>query len=224
MIKELIVGCAKSAACRAKGIEYVANGAIALIGAYGLDKVKPCLLDDGCRNQMISLIAAGAKPVVNDETLESWMADNSSKPPAGTADFSQTGSIMPDPEDPLGEKEEAKDFVFKPSRKSLQHAYARHADHWGFTENANNQSLQRYEQALREFMRASDTVVKPGLYRGTPVIHYYNRISKLWVSVTREGNIGGAWRLYDNQLTSLETLGKVTFLFHRSEAHDVTVL
>lgn len=60
MIKELIVSCAKSAACRAKGIEYVANGAIALIGAYGLDRIRPCLLDSNCRDQLVAAIVDGS--------------------------------------------------------------------------------------------------------------------------------------------------------------------
>jgi hypothetical protein len=217
-----VVLCAKSASCSgavARGVEEGATmGAGFLLKHYAPSAVERCLASPICLEYAYKISLGGAVASAAWKSLDSWMkqeGEDVSHP--GVSIDDQTASIMPDPEDPFGEnKKDEKEYIFKPTRKSLQHAYARHGDQWGFSQNANNQTLQRYEETLRAFMRSPDTVVKQGIYRGNPVMHYYNRATNLWVSVTKDGNIGGAWQLSEKQLEVLEAIGKVTMVESRS--------
>jgi hypothetical protein len=59
-LRGLVQSCIKSAPCRAKGVEYVAQAVVTLLASYGIEKIKPCLIDEACRDGLIAAITSGA--------------------------------------------------------------------------------------------------------------------------------------------------------------------
>lgn len=213
------VACALTQPCRgAIGGGMLKGGGLA-VRRYAPQLLSKCLHSPKCVALLDRALAAAAGTAAATaawKSLDMWMAANGSDdeaPSPGVSTDDQTASIMPDPEDPFDDdSQEQKEIEFKPSRKSLQHAYARHSEHWGFTQNPNNKVLAEYEATLRRFMRAPGTLVKKGLYRGDPVTHFYNRTTNMWLSVRPDGNLAAAFRLSDTQLEYLETISKVSSL------------
>ncbi len=208
--------CAISQSCRGVMGRGLLKGGEVAISKLGPHLLARCMTSPQCTSLLdkaLSASAGTAAAAAAWKSLEMWMlktADTKSAP--GIDESARTGSIMPDPEDPF-EKEKSEDVEFKPTKRGLQHAYDRHKADWGFTQNRNNQVLQQYEERLRNFMRAPDTLRKTGMYKGQNVVHYYNRSNNLWVSVNREtGEIAGAWKISPEQLHYLETIGKVSSL------------
>jgi hypothetical protein len=58
-LKGIIQSCLKSAPCRAKGVEYVAQAVTAMAASYGIERLKPCLIDSTCRDGLIAAIVSG---------------------------------------------------------------------------------------------------------------------------------------------------------------------
>lgn len=208
--------CAMVQSCRGVAGRGLLKGGEVAISKLGPHLLARCMAAPQCTSLLDKALAAGAGTVAAVaawKSIEMWMskaAENRSEP--GIDEGARTGSIMPDPEDPF-EDEKSDDVEFKPTKRGLQHAYDRHKTDWGFTQNRNNQVLQQYEERLRDFMRAPDTLRKTGMYKGQNVVHYYNRLNNLWVSVNREtGEIAGAWKISPEQLHYLETIGKVSSL------------
>lgn len=220
-----VLACAAVPACRSTLARGVVSGGERIGRSFAPKAIEKCLQSARCLKLVDKALTAAAGTtagVTAWKALDVWMSGNGfgrSEGPDETAigNGDMVASIMPDPEDPFGpNKDRSDDEKFTPTKRGLQHAYDRHKEDWGFTQNRNNQVLAQYEQRLRHFMRASDTIVKPGLYRGEEVLHYYNRTSRLWLSISRSsGDIGGAWRLSPTQLKYLEDIGKVSTLLEK---------
>lgn len=212
--------CALNSSCRGFAAKHMERGAVSLAERYGPELLAKCLRSPVCSKYAAGAMGVGtgvaAGATIPWAKLDAWMADvNGGQAISPAIDAtSQTGSIMPEPEDPLGKPgSKAARVKFAPKQSSLQHALARHGGDWGFTQNINKQVLQQYQETLEEFMGRPDTLVKDGMYKGQQVTHYYNKVSRLWIAVNRaDGNIAASWKISPDQLNYLETVGKVSML------------
>lgn len=58
-LKGLAQSCLKSAPCRSKGFEYVAQAVTTIVMSYGIEKIRPCLEEAACLDNLVNAIVSG---------------------------------------------------------------------------------------------------------------------------------------------------------------------
>ena len=92
--------------------------------------------------------------------------------------------------------------------KTLQHEF-KHASDFGVIGNWNGANKNAFIGALVAHV-ASAPIVKSGMFRGaTPVTHYYNPTSGLWVALDASGRLVAGWKLNSVQTGYLMSKGNV---------------
>lgn len=90
--KEFAVACLKSPACLGRGMELAAQGLIAVISAYGVNKVQACMKEPSCRDVMVAAIAKGA----DVSAILSTPTDQLDKKPAPGDGLEPPGDCLPE--------------------------------------------------------------------------------------------------------------------------------
>ena len=95
--------------------------------------------------------------------------------------------------------------------RSIQHTFSRHAHDFGITENWNKQTAAEFQQVLTDHITTNKNVVAiKGTHRTkVEVTHYYDPATRLNVMIDKHGNLEGAWKLDEDQITNLMNSGNV---------------
>jgi RHS repeat-associated protein len=92
--------------------------------------------------------------------------------------------------------------------KKLQHEY-KHAPDFGVTGNWNKANAKAFAEAIQNHVRTAPQQTT-GTYRGsTPVTHYFDPATRLWVAVDAANNFVAGWKLSPAQVQHLLTSGNV---------------
>src|SRR6185312_7439319 len=89
--------------------------------------------------------------------------------------------------------------------RGLQHIFARHKKHWGFTENDhwNNQNKEKLQRTLQEFVHGSANNVYSGTYKNQDAYLIIDSVSHNCVIIYRGGDkdyqLWSGWKLSDAQ-------------------------
>ncbi|WP_207692273.1 colicin D domain-containing protein [Desulfonema limicola] len=92
--------------------------------------------------------------------------------------------------------------------KSQLRSKFKHASDFGIIGNYNNMNAEAFEKAIYEHFINKETILIRGTYRGNPVNHYYNKVTKLNV-ICKEKKFLSCWKLSSMQQFYVITKGSL---------------